>query len=311
MSVGLAMLYGGSEFLIRGSVSIAKRMHISQLVVGLTVVAFGTSTPELVVSINAALEGQADISLGNIIGSNIANIGLILGLSAAIFPISVHLKTIRREIPILLGVSLILIPISLDRIVSQFEGALLAFSLVVFIYFSYRQSKKENNDQVSLPAKENNPDNRSTFGLLKNLAFVVAGIILLYFGSSLTVDNAVSIANRVGISERIIGLTIIAIGTSLPEIITSVGAARKRYTDLSIGNIIGSNIFNVLGILGISSLISSINVNPAIFTDYVVMLGFTIALIPVMKSSFIINKKEGCVLVIAYILYLIFLLIKL
>lgn len=312
VAVGLAMLFAGSEFLIRGSVKIAKRMHISQLVIGLTVVAFGTSTPELVVSINSALEGQADISLGNIIGSNIVNIGLILGLSAAIFPIAVHIKTIRREIPIMLAVSLIIIPISLDGTISQIDGAFLVISLIAFIYFSYRQSKKENT-QIPLiidDNRENSISNNLAFTpLIKNIVFVIIGIILLYFGSSFTVDNAVSIANSLGISERIIGLTIIAIGTSLPELITSVGAARKKHADLSIGNIIGSNIFNVLSILGISSLIIGIKVNFTIFIDYIVMIGFSAALIPVMKSGFIISKKEGYILVTAYLLYLGFLIV--
>lgn len=310
VAVGLAMLFVGSEFLIRGSVKIAKRMHISQLVIGLTVVAFGTSTPELVVSINSALEGQADISLGNVIGSNIVNIGLILGLSAAIFPIAVHIKTIRREIPIMLAVSLIIIPISLDGTISQIDGVFLVLSLIAFIYFSYRQSKKEKTISLVIDKNgENSTSNNLAFApLIKNILFVIIGIILLYFGSSFTVDNAVSIANSLGISERIIGLTIIALGTSLPELITSVGAARKKHADLSIGNIIGSNIFNVLAILGISSLIIGIKVNFNIFIDYIVMIGFSAALIPVMKSGFIITKKEGYVLVTAYLLYLGFLI---
>jgi cation:H+ antiporter len=312
VAVGLAMLFVGSEFLIRGSVKIAKRMHISQLVIGLTVVAFGTSTPELVVSINSAIEGQSDISLGNVIGSNIVNIGLILGLSAAIFPIAVHIKTIRREIPIMLAVSLIVIPISLDGTISQIDGIFLVISLIVFIYFSYRQSKKENtqNPLVIDDEKNSTSNNLAFASLLKNILFVIIGIVFLYFGSSLTVDNAVSIANSLGISERIIGLTIIAIGTSLPELITSVGAARKKHADLSIGNIIGSNIFNVLAILGISSLIIGIKVNQSIFIDYAVMIGFSVALIPVMKSGFIITKKEGYVLVTSYLIYLVFLIVN-
>jgi cation:H+ antiporter len=157
--------------------------------------------------------------------------------------------------------------------------------------------------------RENSISNNLAFTpLIKNILFVIIGIILLYFGSSFTVDNAVSIANSLGISERIIGLTIIAIGTSLPELITSVGAARKKHADLSIGNIIGSNIFNVLSILGISSLIIGIKVNFTIFIDYIVMIGFSAALIPVMKSGFIITKKEGYILVTAYLLYLGFLI---
>lgn len=308
VGIGLAMLYAGSELLIRGSVDIARRMHISQLVIGLTVVAFGTSTPELVVSIIAALEGQADVSLGNIIGSNIINIGLILGLSAAIFPIVVHIKTIRREVPILIAVSFVLIPMSLDGVISQIEGGLLVLSLIVFVYYSYTQLRKDNS-RTEVLVDRNDSDNTSNSHMIKNLGFIAVGMVLLFFGSSLTVDNAVSIANSIGITERIIGLTIVAIGTSLPELITSVGAARKKHADLSIGNIIGSNIFNILGVLGISALITSIKINPAIFTDYAIMIGFSLVLIPVIKSGFIITKKEGYILVTAYLLYLTFLLI--
>lgn len=308
------MLFAGSELLIRGSVKIAKKMHISQIVIGLTIVAFGTSTPELVVSVSSALQGQPDISLGNIIGSNIINIGLILGLSAAIFPIAVNIKTIRREIPIMLAVSLFLIPISLDGTISKIEGGLLVISLIIFIYYSYRQSKKENNS-IDLNINDNvntiSYNEKSYFPIIINLLFILFGIGLLYFGSKFTIDNAVSIANIFGISERIIGLTIIAIGTSLPELITSVRAALKKHADLSIGNIIGSNIFNVLEILGISSLIIGINVNSDIFIDYIIMIGFSVVLIPLMRSGFVISKKEGYVLSGAYVVYLIFLLVTL
>lgn len=314
IALGLSMLFAGSELLIRGSVKIAKKMHISQIVIGLTIVAFGTSTPELVVSVSSALQGQPDISLGNIIGSNIINIGLILGLSAAIFPIAVNIKTIRREIPIMLAVSLFLIPISLDGTISKIEGGLLVISLIIFIYYSYRQSKKENNS-IDLNINDNvntiSYNEKSYFPIIINLLFILFGIGLLYFGSKFTIDNAVSIANIFGISERIIGLTIIAIGTSLPELITSVRAALKKHADLSIGNIIGSNIFNVLEILGISSLIIGINVNSDIFIDYIIMIGFSVVLIPLMRSGFVISKKEGYVLSGAYVVYLIFLLVTL
>jgi len=314
IAIGLSMLFAGSELLIRGSVKIAKRMHISQIVIGLTIVAFGTSTPELVVSVSSALQGQPDISLGNIIGSNIINISLILGLSAAIFPIAVNIKTIRREIPIMLAVSLFLIPISLDGTISKIEGGLLVISLIIFVYYSYRQSKKENNS-IELNINDNvntiSNNEKSYFPIIINLLFILLGIALLYFGSKFTIDNAVSIANIFGISERIIGLTIIAIGTSLPELITSVRAALKKHADLSIGNIIGSNIFNILEILGISSLIVGINVNSDIFIDYIIMIGFSVVLIPLMRSGFIISKKEGYVLTCAYVLYLIFLLVTL
>ncbi|MGD1835168.1 MAG: calcium/sodium antiporter [Nitrososphaeraceae archaeon] len=312
--IGLSLLFAGSELLIRGSVKIAKRLHVSQIIIGLTIVAFGTSTPELIVSVSSALQGQTDISLGNIIGSNIINIGLILGLSSAIFPIAVHVKTIRREIPIMLAVSLFIIPISLDGTISQIEGGLLVISLIAFVYYSYKQSKKEKNNMelnINDDIDTISNTNKLDFPIIKNIIFIIIGIALLYVGSKFTIDNAVSIANIFGISERIIGLTIIAIGTSLPELVTSVRAALKKHADLSIGNIIGSNIFNVLEILGISSLIVGIKVNSEIFIDYIVMMGFSLVLIPLMRSGFMISKKEGYILTGAYISYLIFLLITL
>ena len=238
--LGLSMLFAGSELLIRGSVKIAKMMRISQIVIGLTIVAFATSTPELVVSVSSALQGQTDISLGNIIGSNIINIGLILGLSATIFPIAVHVKTIRREIPIMIAVSLFIIPISLDGNISQIEGGILVIALFIFIFYSYRQAKNENNNVELNNNKrvDNNSKNKKLdFPIIKNIIFIIIGIILLYLGSKFTIDNAVAVANIIGMSDRIIGLTIIAIGTSLPELITSVRAARKKHADLSIGNI--------------------------------------------------------------------------
>jgi cation:H+ antiporter len=284
---GLAMLYFGSEWLVRGSVNIAKRMRVSQLVIGLTIVAFGTSTPELVVSINAAISGQADISLGNVVGSNIVNIGLILGLSAAIFPLAIHVSTIKKEVPIMIGAALTLVLLSLfDNEITQLEGVLLVLALIVFVYFSYKQSRKEEkvSKEKGQQASRSDADRTHTIPIeditsviettsadplkdiekkkddeeapnevttIAKLALLIAiGLALLYFGATLTVDNAVVIATSIGISERIVGLTIVAIGTSLPELITSVVAAKKKYADLSVGNIVGSNIFNALAIVG-------------------------------------------------------------
>lgn len=355
VAVGLSMLYFGSEWLVRGSVNIARQIRVSQLVIGLTIVAFGTSTPELVVSINAALSGQADISLGNVVGSNIANIGLILGISAAIFPIAVHINTIRKEVPIMIGTALALILLSLfDNEITQIEGALLVLALVAFIYFSYKQSRREEKGegkeaQVSkfdatethtIPIKDITPvietasdpvkhviekddkgrqkgdstaptttTDTSTSSFVKSILLIVIGLILLYFGATFTVDNAVVIATAIGISERIVGLTIVAIGTSLPELITSVVAAKKKHVDLSVGNIVGSNIFNVLSIVGISSVITGVSVNPDIFIDYAVMIAFSLVLIPLMRSGLIISRMEGYGLVVAYSTYLIILMI--
>jgi cation:H+ antiporter len=351
---GLAMLYFGSEWLVRGSVNIANRMRVSQLVIGLTIVAFGTSTPELVVSINAALSGQADISLGNVVGSNIVNIGLILGLSAAIFPLAVHINTIRREVPIMIGAALALVILSLfDNQITQLEGVLLILAIIAFTYFSYKQSRKEEQtkekgrgkaEQKPRPdiheihtipiedttsvietasvvphkregekkAKEDKQAQNGTTpttSIAKSSLLIAVGLALLYFGATLTVENAVVIATSIGISERIVGLTIVAIGTSLPELITSVVAARKKHADLSVGNIIGSNIFNVLAIVGISAAIAGVRVNPNIFIDYAVMIAFSLVLIPIMRTGFVIRRIEGYGLVAAYSVYLLALLL--
>ncbi len=309
---GLGMLYFGSEWLVRGSVVIAKRMRVSQLVIGLTIVAFGTSSPELLVSIDAALQGQPDIALGNVVGSNITNIGLILGLSAAILPIAVHANTIRREIPIMIGVAFVLVLFSIyDNIISQLEGAFLVAGIVAFTYFSYKVSRKEESTADSQEKQSDKvkaakrPAVIGDYEKSSKAVFLVAiGIVFLYFGANFTVDNAVIVATAAGISERVIGLTVIAIGTSLPELTTAVIAAKKRQADLSVGNIVGSNISNILAIVGISSVITGMSVNPEIFTDYVVMIAFSLILIPLLRSRFTLSRIEGIGLVAAYSAYI-------
>ncbi len=312
VSAGLAMLYFGAEWLVRGSINIANKFKISQLVIGLTIVAFGTSTPELSVSISSALEGLPDVALGNVVGSNIANIGLILGLSAIITPILVTKSTVRKEIPIMIGVALILIVISIDGNISTIDGILLVIGIVAFTIFSYKSSKKDSNDK-SLTTNESQTNNiqvQQSKIIPKSIFLVGIGLVLLTFGSFMTVENAVVLAHNFGISERIIGLTLVAVGTSLPELITSVIAARKGHGDLSIGNIIGSNIFNVLAILGISAAIAGISVSDAMWFDYSIMIVFSAALLIVMKTGFRINRIEGLVLISGYIAYTIFLFLK-
>lgn len=304
VAVGLAMLYFGAKWLVGGSVSIAKRLRISQLVVGLTIVAYGTSTPELTVSIAAALKGHADISLGNVVGSNIINIGLILGLSAIILPLLVNKTTIKKEIPIMIAVAFLLVPLSMDGKISQVEGMAMIASLVAFTYFIYTRARKENQS-TKLHDEEIDYVGKKVY--LKSGLLIGLGISLHFVGSFLTVDNAVVIAENLGISERVIGLTIVAIGTSLPELITSIVAARKGHADISIGNIVGSNIYNILAIVGISSALTSITVNAAMFTDYFIMIAFSLVLLPIMRTHFIISRVEGYGLVGSYLTYLILL----
>ncbi|MGY5151023.1 MAG: calcium/sodium antiporter [Candidatus Nitrosopumilus sp. bin_6a] len=302
IGVGLTMLYFGAEWLVRGSIAISNKLGVSQLVIGLTVVAFGTSTPELAVSISSAMQGLSDVALGNVVGSNIVNIGVILGISAIISPIIVSKSAIRKEVPIMVGISILLLGIILDGKIDFIDGALFVIGIIVFTGYSYRISKKDTDTQV-IPASQIVQKNIFS----KSIILIMIGLLLLTGGSFLTVDNAVIIGANFGISELFMGLTVVAIGTSLPELITSVVAARKGHADLSVGNIIGSNIFNILAILGISSLISGITVSEQVLVDVGIMLAFSLVLIPIMRSGFVISRKEGIILVIGYISYVLFL----
>jgi len=299
------MLYFGAEWLVKGSIAISNKLGVSQLVIGLTVVAFGTSTPELAVSISSAMQGLSDVALGNVVGSNIVNIGAILGISAIISPIVVSKSTIRKEVPIMIGISFLLLAIILDGKIDFVDGALLVIGIIVFTGYSYHSAKKETDiEKISVSQVLQ----KNVFS--KSVIFIIIGLVLLTGGSFLTVDNAVIIGASFGISELFMGLTVVAIGTSLPELITSVVAARKGHADLSVGNIVGSNIFNIMAILGISSLISGITVSEQVLVDVGIMLAFSLVLIPIMRSGFIISRKEGFFLIAGYIGYVMFLLYR-
>ena len=299
--IGIVMLCYGGHYLVEGGVGIAKKYRIPNMIIGMTVVAYGTSTPELAASIAAA--GQhTELILGNVVGSNISNIGMVIGISAILIPLVAQKTTVRKEIPIMIGVSLLLIALSLDNGISQWEGWVLIAGLFVFTYFLYRSAKKQrdNTESQSVPTKKN--------FLIKSLGFIGLGIALLWTGAILTIDNAVIIAQTIGVSERIIGLTVIAIGTSLPELITSIMAIRKGRHDIGIGTIIGSNIYNVLMIVGVGAAIGGIIVVPQVFIDYGVMIAFSLVLLIVMKTG-IIKRPMGVGLVggfVAYLAWLIF-----
>jgi cation:H+ antiporter len=301
VGAGLAMLFFGAEWLVKGSVTIANKLRMSQLVIGLTIVAFGTSTPELAVSISSATKGISDVALGNVVGSNIANIGLILGLSAFIAPIAVSRKTLRKEVPLMIGISFLLLAVSIDGSISFYDGILFVGGILIFTIFSYKTTRKEVVETVI-----SNEKNDSSFS--KSIILIIIGLILLTVGAFFTVDNAVIIAKEIGLSERIIGLTLVAVGTSLPELITSIVAAKRGHTDISVGNILGSNIFNILAILGISSSITAISVNDSMWTDYVFMILFAVILLPIIKTGLKIGKIEGMLLVAGYVGYTAFLI---
>ena len=301
--VGLAMLCFGGHWLVEGGIRIAKRLRISSLIIGMTVVAYGTSTPELAASI-AALGEHTQIILGNVVGSNISNIGMVIGISAILVPLVVQKSTVRKEIPIMIGVSLLLIALSLDNGISQWEGVLLLAGLIVFTVYIFQSAKKQRENNVSEDTGESQKKN--TF--VTAVALIALGVGLLWGGAILTIDNSIVIAQSFGISERIIGLTIIAIGTSLPELITSVIAIRKGHYDIGVGNIIGSNIYNVLMIIGVAGAIGGIVVVPEMFVDYAVMIGFSLVLLFVMKTG-LITRPMGVGLAIAFAAYLSWLLI--
>ena len=298
--IGLIILYLGGEGLVRGSSRLARAMGISPVLIGLTIVAFGTSAPELVVSIIAAFKGSNDLIMGNILGSNIANIGLILGISALIYPISIKLTLIKVELPFMISISILLLLLSQNLIIEHFEGAILFILLISMIIYSCYDAFKEPKE-IEKEFSELVQVDRSYY---KNIVYIVFGIIGLSIGAKLLVDSAISIAQSLGVSEALIGITAVAIGTSLPELTTSVIAALKRESGIIIGNIIGSNIFNI-GILGIISVLKPIEMKQHLLEfEFCIMILFSIILLPIMKTGFKITKTEGLLLLLFYLMFL-------
>lgn len=285
-----------------GATSIAARLGLSAGLIGLTVVAFGTSAPELLVSITAALKGASDIAVGNVVGSNISNITLVLGISAMIYPILITRSILKLDYSFTVITTVIFFLLSWNGIISLGEGILLIVLLVaVNLYFFKKIERIEIEDNENSQSKQRSP--------IITVSMIVVGIAGLYLGSELFVDNGVLIAGDLGISERIIGVTVIAIGTSLPELATSVMAALKKETDIAIGNILGSNMMNVLCIIGITAIVRPIEVSPLfIYGDYLWMIGFTLLLFPLMRINYTVSRISGGILVVGYCVYLILLL---
>jgi cation:H+ antiporter len=300
---GFILLYGGAEALVRGGSGLARRAGLTPLVVGLTIVAFGTSSPELAVSIRAALRGGGDMAVGNVLGSNIANIGLILGIAALIRPVRVNLRILRIDAPIVLGISLLLILMLHDASIGRFGGAVLATGLVVYVAFSIRQARAEvaaETFEAAIP--------RGAEKWIGNLALAIGGLAVLIAGATLFVRGAVILAHQAGISEAVVGLTIVALGTSLPELATSVIAAMRGKGDIAVGSIVGSNIFNVLGILGVTALIAPIGAAGIGPVDKLVFLAAALVILPFMRSEFTVSRIEGGALLLGYFGYIIYLL---
>ena len=303
--VGFALLIKGADFLVDGASNIAKRFHIPEIIIGLTIVSIGTSMPELVVSTTSAIDGYSDMAMGNVIGSNVCNLLLILGLSALIRPIRFQEETKKIEIPMNLAFTVLFwILCNSGSGISRYEAVVLIGLFALFIIYTILMGQKDI-EKVKEDSNHQEDDAKKN-SILKNIMYVVLGIVGLKIGGDLAVDNAVVIANHFNISEKIISLTILAVGTSLPELVTSVIAAIKGNSDIAIGNIVGSNIFNMLLIIGVAALINPIIYNTAYNLDMAALVIATITLIlfTVLKPKNEMNRLKGAIYFLMYVGYL-------
>ncbi|XCN71850.1 MAG: calcium/sodium antiporter [Candidatus Electrothrix aestuarii] len=305
---GLVLLVVGAEILVKGASRLASALGVSPLVIGLTVVAFATSSPELAVSVKSSFSGQADIALGNVIGSNIMNILFILGLSAIIIPLSVSRQLIRLDVPLLIVLSALILLLSLDGHLGRIDGIILVTGLASYLWFLIHQSRKKKGE-MELDGVETAEAGNPQWA--KNMALVIGGLVLLVIGSRWLVNSAVSFAEYLKISELIIGLTVVSIGTSLPEAVTSVIAALHGERDMAVGNVVGSNIFNIMGVLGVAAATSptGIAVSPSVIRfDLPIMITVALACLPIFFTGGVISRKEGFLFFgyyLAYTLYLV------
>lgn len=300
--LGVALLYFGAEYLIRGGVAIARKLGVSPLLIGLTLVAFGTSAPELVVSIQAALNNSGDIAVGNVIGSNICNIALILGLCAALQPIATNTKLFKLDMPLLLGASILFAVFYFcdGRGINFWQGAVMFAILLVYLGWSFYQDKKSGGGELSAAAEEEGGDDCKVW---LAVIFVIGGLAGLVIGARCFVSSAVFFARAMGVSQAVIGLTIVALGTSLPELATSVVAVIKGERDIAVGNVVGSNIFNILVIMGIAPMVSDLHAPNVSMIDMAVMLALVPVLWVMMATGKRVSRLEGGVLLIVYCAY--------
>ena len=306
VTLGLTMLYFGAEWLVKGSAEIAIKFGISPLVVGLTVVAFGTSAPELLVCLKANSIGEGDLAIGNIVGSNICNIAMVLGASAIIFPLSIHLQILKREMVILLATSLLFVWMIFDGQLSQVEGAVLFVGIIAYVIFSVIEARRSPDSDLDETLSPEEIDAVLTGGnerLLINLGLIFLGIVLLLIGSDRLVLGAEAIANLLGVPEAIIALSLVAFGTSLPELATGVMASWKKQGDIVVGNAIGSCIFNILAVGGLTAAISPIITTQLNWIDLAVMVGTAAASWIMMRSDRSISRGEGVIMLAAYLGY--------
>jgi len=315
--IGLVTLIVGGEFLVRGAVGLALKANISTLVIGMTVVSFGTSAPELLVSVGAALKGGEEslLSVGNVIGSNIANLALVLGITALIFPVPVQKESIRQDWPVMMGATVLFVVFMAffdgeKSFVNRWEGASLFILIIGFTYFLIWKSRKQSKKSAELaPVEDEEIAVNAGRPLWQNVSFLIGGCVCLVLGADWLLGSAISIATKFGVSNYIIGVTVVAFGTSVPELVTSAVAAYRKQTDIAIGNLIGSNIFNILCVVGITGSIAGMPLPPSVLQfDSWWMLGITFLILPLMALGGKIHRWKGLLLIGVYFLYLFFLI---
>jgi len=299
---GLVLLFFGADWLVQGAVTLALHLGLSPLIVGLTVVALGTSVPEALVSVQAALGHQGGIALGNVIGSNILNIALILGLSAFLNPLKVDSHLVKADVPLLAGATFMLVVLLEDFHISRIEGAFLLLCIVGYVAGNIMTVKRTSPEENKIEGVELPEDHRKY--LWRDISFLFIGVIALAFGSNFLVTGAVDLARIFGLSEALIGLTIVSIGTGTPEMATALMAAYRKRSDLAIGNAVGSNLFNIMFVLGIAALVAPLDGNGISSVDLYVMLGVTILLLPTVWTGRILDRKEGFLFLAIYVGYL-------
>ena len=302
---GLVLLFFGADWLVKGAVTIALHLGLSPLIVGLTVVALGTSLPEALVSVQASLDNQGGIALGNVIGSNILNIALILGLSALIQPLKVDSHLVKADVPLLVGASFMLIVLLEDFHISRIEGALLLLGIVFYVCGNIMTVKKTSPEEDKIEGMEIPEDQSKNF--LRDIGFLILGLIALAFGSDFLVSGAVDLARLWGLSEALIGLTIVSIGTGTPELATALMAAYRKTADIAIGNAVGSNLFNIMFVVGLAGLVAPMDATGINSSDLYLMFGLTILLLPTVWTGMLLDRKEGFLFVAIYVAYLYYL----
>ncbi|MBN4070907.1 calcium/sodium antiporter [Crocinitomix catalasitica] len=306
--LGLATLIVGGEFLVRGAVGIAKRFHISTLVIGMTVISFGTSAPELMVSLDAAMGGNPDIAIGNVMGSNIANIALVLGLTCLIFPIVVDRNSKIIDWPMMMLASILFFVFAYDQMIDVWEGVILFGILLVFTFALVRNSRKKTKAAKTETEEKDEAQVNPWIATL----FLLGGLVALFFGAGWLLDGAVAIAKDAGMEQRVIAVTVVAFGTSVPELVTSAVAAFKKQTDISIGNLIGSNIFNIMAVIGLTSMVTPIPVDDpnTMSFDMWWVLGIAAILLPLMIIGKKLGRLKGVLLFGSYVVYIVLIVIS-